>query len=168
MIFVSKKEGLMICLGGACSFIIIVSLLVGYIVWLVYSIVGLTEVSDKTIREHCGSLLWRYVLVMCILILFTHNVKSSKKDENEESLCNYVINYLITIAMSIWGAYELWGRESCINSLEKYTIYTTAYIITVYQFVVIGIVPIAFIVSIINTNDKPEKSNSDSPSNIGV
>ena len=43
--------------GGMC---LILGLAVSLLVWLVFSIVALTEVSDSTVREeYCGSLLWR-------------------------------------------------------------------------------------------------------------
>jgi hypothetical protein len=40
--------------------------------------------------------------------------------------------------LASWGSYELWGRE-CSNDLRDYKIYTMAYIMVVYQWVVVGL-----------------------------
>ena len=77
------EDACMCC--GACGLICLLLGLVGsYIAWLVFSIIGMTEVSDQTLREnHCGSLLWRYVLTMAILTWV--QIGSAKPSKNDMS-----------------------------------------------------------------------------------
>ena len=44
--------------------------------------------------------------------------------------------------MASWGSYELWGR-SCSDDLKQYTIYTCAYSMVVYQWIIVGLLTIA-------------------------
>ena len=61
----SKCEDACMCCGAMSLICTILGFAGAYIAWLVFSIIGMTEVSDQTLREeHCGSLLWRYVLTM--------------------------------------------------------------------------------------------------------
>ena len=143
----NKKEDLLMCCGATGLCCIVCGIGVGYIVWLVYSIIGMTEISDETLRtDHCGSLLWRYCLTMAIMTWF--QVASSKPNQNDSDdvcakLCGLFITYLTAIGLASWGSYELWGR-SCSSTLTNYTIYTTSYIMVVYQWVMVGLLSIIF------------------------
>lgn len=132
---------------GACGIMCLVLGLIGaYITWLVFAIIGMTEVSDETMREdHCGSLLWRYVLTMAILTwVQVGSAKPSQSDGDGDlcaKLCGIVFTYLLAIGMASWGSYELWGR-SCSDDLKEYTIYTCAYSMVVYQWIIVGLLTI--------------------------
>ena len=43
--------------------------------------------------------------------------------------------------MASWGSYEVWGRE-CSEDLKQYTLYTCAYTMVVYQWVIVGLIMI--------------------------
>ena len=132
----------MCCLGSS-TVLVVLGLIVGYIVWLVYSIIALTEVSDSTIHKNCGSLLWRYVLTMCIMLGTSHYSATPNKDNTDKtSLHALVIVLLIFSGMASWGSYELWGRD-CSYDLRDYKIYTMAYIVVVYQWTIVGICSLA-------------------------
>ena len=140
------EDACMCC--GACGLICLLLGLVGsYIAWLVFSIIGMTEVSDETLREnHCGSLLWRYVLTMAILTwVQIGSAKPSKNDADGDlcgKLCGILFSYLLAIGMASWGSYELWGR-SCSDDLQQYTLYPCAYSMVVYQWIIVGLITIA-------------------------
>ncbi len=151
--------------GGMC---LILGLAVSLLVWLVFSIVALTEVSDSTVREeYCGSLLWRYLLTMCIVLFLSHGSAAKNSNQSDEGfaavLCSAVCGVLLHIGLATWGTYELWGR-TCDNSLEDLSIYTVSLIITVYQWVLCGIVILVMLGSGIYMtciyNPKPVKTNS--------
>ena len=153
-----------LCGGGCLIFALGVSLLV----WLVFSIVALTEISDTTVREdYCGSLLWRYLLTMCIILTLSHISASKNSTPSEESastaICSLICTCLLHLGLAIWGSYELWGR-TCDKSLENLSIYTMSYIITVYQFVASGIVVLVMIGSCVYMTcihaTEPVKTNS--------
>ena len=127
--------------GGGC---LIFALGVALLVWLVFSIIALTKISDATVREdYCGSLLWRYLLTMCIIMFLSHSSAAKNSSTSEESssvyICSLLCTCLLHLGLAIWGSYELWGR-TCDKSIENLSIYTMSYIITVYQFVASGIV----------------------------
>ena len=140
------EDACMCC--GACGLICLLLGLVGsYIAWLVFSIIGMTEVSDQTLREnHCGSLLWRYVLTMAILTwVQIGSAKPSKNDADGDlcgKLCGILFSYLLAIGMASWGSYELWGR-SCSDELKEYTLYPCAYSMVVYQWIIVGLITVA-------------------------
>ena len=153
-----------LCGGGCLIFALGVSLLV----WLVYSIIALTEISDTTVREdYCGSLLWRYLLIMCVILTLSHISASKNSSTSEESsstvICSLICTCLLHLGLAIWGSYELWGR-TCDKSLENLSIYTMSYIITVYQFVASGIVVLVMIGSCVYMTcihaTEPVKTNS--------
>ena len=139
----SKWEDACMCCG-ACGLICLLLGLVGaYIAWLVFSIIGMTEVSDQTLREeHCGSLLWRYVLTMAILTwIQVASVKPKSDSDNSlvAACCGLSCTMALAISMASWGSYELWGRE-CSADLKQYTLYTCAYSMVVYQWVIVGLI----------------------------
>ena len=135
-----------LCCGACAGMCLVLGLIGAYITWLVFSIIGMTEVSDETMREdHCGSLLWRYVLTMAILTwVQVGTAKPAKSDADGDlcgKLCGIVFVYLLAIGMASWGSYELWGR-SCSDDLKEYTIYTCAYSMVVYQWIIVGLLTI--------------------------
>ena len=139
----SKCEDACMCCG-ACGLICLLLGLVGaYITWLVFSIIGMTEVSDQTLREdHCGSLLWRYVLTMAIMTWIQVGSAKPKSDSDNGPLalcCGLGCTALLSISMASWGSYELWGRE-CSADLKQYTLYTCAYTMVVYQWIITGLI----------------------------
>ena len=136
-----KHSSIADCLCVIGTTCLIVSLVIGYIVWSVYTIIGLTQVTDYKIMENCGSLLWRYNLTMIIMILV--QAASSKPKENEDNdflvqFSGLICSYFLSIGLASWGTYEVLGR-SCSGSLTQYTIYTTGYImvITQWSFIII-------------------------------
>ena len=135
-------------MGGTGLFCTVCGISVAYIVWLVYAIIGMTEVSDKTLTdEHCGSLLWRYVLTMIIMTLI--QVRASKPNNDNDNMgatvCSLMFTYVTALGLAIWGAYEVWGR-TCTDDLKQYTLYTCAYTMVVYQCVVVGLLTIMILV----------------------
>ena len=122
-----------------------------YITCVVFSIIGLTEISDQTIRkEHCGSLLWRYVLTMIILLLIQSGSSLQIKNDDDSSnsfslLFSLIFTYILSIIMVSWGSYELWGRD-CSASLTKYTLYVCAYNVVILQFFILAVITIGTII----------------------
>ena len=151
---------------------------VGYIVWAVYAIIGLNEVSDETlVTENCGSLLWRYNLTMIILTFI--QMVSSKPKDNEEStiaqLSGLLCSYFLGVGLATWGTYEIFERP-CNNSITHYTLYTTGYIMVVTQWLFVGTITVlGFLTSLyccLSSHNKkpplPEPSNSISYTYGGV
>lgn len=145
---VDRTQECILCLGGTGLFCTLCGIAVAYIVWLVYAILGMTEVSDKTLTtDHCGSLLWRYVLTMIIMTLI--QMRASKPNSDDDNMgatvCSLMFTYVTALGLAIWGAYEIWGR-TCTDDLKQYTLYTCAYTMVVYQCVVIGLLTIVVLV----------------------
>lgn len=144
----SKCEDVCMCCGAMSLICTICGFAGAYITWLVFSIIGMTEVSDQTLREdHCGSLLWRYVLTMAILTwIQVGSAKPNSDSDNSASAlcCGLSCTCLMAIGMASWGSYELWGRE-CSADLKQYTLYTCAYTMVVYQWVIVGLIMIGSI-----------------------
>ena len=132
------------CCGMAGLFGLLLATGVVYIVWVVYAIIGLTQVSDEIIRtEHCGSLLWRYVLTMIIVTLLQVVASKPREDAQEdrgilEQSCGLICGVFVGLAFSCWGAYEVWGR-SCADTLTQYTLYKCALAIVVAQWVFLSV-----------------------------
>ena len=136
-------EDVCMCCGALSLTCLVCGFAGAYITWLVFSIIGMTEVSDQTLREdHCGSLLWRYVLTMAIMTwIQIGSAKSNKSDSDNNAVaacCGLGCAIVLVIAMACWGSYELWGRE-CSEDLKQYTLYTCAYTMVVYQWVIVGL-----------------------------
>jgi len=133
----------MCCLTPS-AILTVLGLIVGYVVWLVYSIIALTEVSDSTVRTNCGSLLWRYVLTVCIMIVTSFKLVNSSKDSTDKGdhalgiCCVLSLTFIVFSGLASWGSYELWGRD-CSDDLRDYKIYTMGYIAVVYQWSIAGI-----------------------------
>lgn len=141
----SKCEDACMCCGAMSLICTILGFVGAYIAWLVFSIIGMTEVSDQTLREeHCGSLLWRYVLTMAI-ITWIQVASAKPKSDSDNSVvaacCGLTCTMLLAISMASWGSYEVWGRE-CSEDLKQYTLYTCAYTMVVYQWVIVGLIMI--------------------------
>ena len=135
-----------ICIGGCTLCLTVVGLFASYVAWLVFTIIGLTEVSDSTIRDdYDGSLLWRYDLVLCIYPIIMHkSLVNQSNDENKSgNFCVNVINYFVNIGLASWGTYELWYRSND-SELTEYLIYTTAYIMVIYQWVICALCTTVF------------------------
>ena len=141
-------------------------MIVGVVVWLVYSIIALSEISDKSVRnDYCGSLLWRYLLTTTILVGLSHlNAKqyTEKKDQIQQVICNGVCLLSLYIGLATWGTYELWGRQ-CDNSLDELSIYTMSYIITVYEWIISGIIVLGMVIFCVNSCccSKKQLTNND-------
>ena len=139
----SDCEDVCMCCGAMSLICTICGFAGAYITWLVFSIIGMTEVSDQTLREdHCGSLLWRYVLTMAIMTwiqVASSKPKSDSDNSVTEAFCGLICTMLLAIGMASWGSYELWGRE-CSEDLKHYTLYTCAYTMVVYQWVIVGLI----------------------------
>ena len=135
-------EDVCMCCGALSLSCLVCGFAGAYITWLVFSIIGMTEVSDQTLREdHCGSLLWRYVLTMAIMTWIQVGSAKSKSDSDNNlvtACCGLGCAIVLAIAMASWGSYELWGRE-CSYDLKQYTLYTCAYTMVVYQWVIVGL-----------------------------
>ena len=172
----SKYEDACMCCGACGLICLLLGLAGAYITWLVFSIIGMTEVSDQTLREdHCGSLLWRYVLTMAIMTWIQVGSAKPKSDSDNSLMaacCGLTITMLLAIGMASWGSYELWGRE-CSADLKQYTLYTCAYTMVVYQWVIVGIMTLVslYIVCmgccgtqpqevVIDTNELPYQNES--------
>ena len=144
----SDCEDVCMCCGAMSLICTICGFAGAYITWLVFSIIGMTEVSDQTLREdHCGSLLWRYVLTMAIMTwiqVASSKPKSDSDNSVTEAFCGLICTMLLAIGMASWGSYELWGRE-CSEDLKHYTLYTCAYTMVVYQWVIVGLIMICSI-----------------------
>ena len=144
----SDCEDICMCCGAMSLVCTICGFAGAYITWLVFSIIGMTEVSDQTLREeHCGSLLWRYVLTMAIMTwiqVVSSKPKSDSDNSVEAAFCGLICTMLLAIGMASWGSYELWGRE-CSEDLKHYTLYTCSYTMVVYQWVIVGLIMICSI-----------------------
>ena len=144
----SDCEDVCMCCGAMGLVCTVCGFAGAYITWLVFSIIGMTEVSDQTLREdHCGSLLWRYVLTMAIITWIQVGSAKPKSDSDNglmAACCGLGCTMLLAIGMASWGSYELWGRE-CSEDLKQYTLYTCAYTMVVYQWVIVGLVMIGCI-----------------------
>lgn len=173
----SVNEGAACCLvcGGVMT---IIGLLACTVTWLVYSIIGLSKVSDSTIRDNYnGSLLWRYVLVMTIFVCLqlTQAQKSgsnSKDNDLASKMCSLLINLLLILGLASWGTYEIWGR-SYDESLTNYLIYECAHAMVIYQWTLSGLIigiMIAFQIGFCLKSNKPSNKslsvNTQSKSNV--
>ena len=134
-----KRNDLCVCVSGITLCVTAVGLFAGYMVWLVYSIIALSEVSDATIRSHHGSLLWRYLLVVCIYPVVMTRTHARWGDE--EYACTNAMAHLVNIGMASWGSYELGGRTGS-DDLDEYAIYTTSTIMVVYQWAIVGVITV--------------------------
>tara|TARA_Y100000389_G_scaffold205125_1_gene263616 strand:- start:17343 stop:17861 length:519 start_codon:yes stop_codon:yes gene_type:complete len=151
---IHTRDKIAICCGVTSFLCTLSSISIGIIVWIVYAIIGLTEVSDKTIRNHCGSLLWRYVVTMIVIIFIqikshTNHNNEKTETENKINLCYILFSWLQCVAFGSWGTYEIWGRN-CTNELSKYLIYKMAYIIVYFEWVYASIILICTIVMCIS------------------
>lgn len=158
-------EGCITCCGMTGVFGLLLSIGVGYVVWVVYAIIGLTQVSDEIIRtEHCGSLLWRYVLTMIIMTLLQVMVAKPREDAQEdrgvlEQFCGLICGVFVGLAFSCWGAYEVWGRP-CADTLTEYTLYKCALAMVVAQWVFLSLFFIASIVGLILLGCSPKEEQA--------
>ena len=129
----------------------------------------MTQVSDETLRtDHCGSLLWRYILTMAIMVILQLSNLKLKSDDNDKDLgpcaymCAFIMIWLEGIAFGTWGAYELWGRP-CSASLVQYTIYKTAMVMVVFQWFLVAVCTLSFIFMVGYTlcvEEKPTKKQN--------
>ena len=98
-----------------------------------------------------------------ILVGLSHlNAKqyTEKKDSIVVVLCSGVCLLFIYLGLATWGTYELWGRQ-CDNPLDELSIYTMSYIITVYEWVISGIIILAIIVFCVDSCCSFKKSLND-------
>ena len=139
------------CVVATIVFFLSCSIGAGYIAWIVYTIMGLVQVSDATINSHCGSLLWRYALTMIILTIV--QARASKPRDDEEPIARFIgliFSYLLAIGLASWGTYELIGR-SCTDSLTIYTLYPATCAIVIIQWLFVTILTFLVIIMTIWT-----------------
>ncbi len=157
----NKRDKFALCCGVTSVLCTFCTIGIGTIVWIVYAIIGLAEVSDKTIRSHCGSLLWRYVLTMIVIICIQIKTQTKHSEENDKKInfCYILFTLLQCLIFGSWGTYEIWGRN-CTNELSKYLIYKMAYIIVYFQWlnaIILLICSIVMCVSVVSKGSQTKK-----------
>ena len=151
-------ENAKVCCVACSAGISILGLIACTITWIVYAIIGLSQVSDATIRDNYnGSLLWRYVLVMTIFICLQASQANNKSEKNEAPICSLILNFLLMVGFASWGSYEIWGRNYK-NSLTDYLIYKCSHAMVIYQWALsVLILLVIFVVLLGALVGKPPK-----------
>ena len=126
--------------------------------WLVFAIIALAE--DGAEKTSCG-LLWDYVLTVTIfqgLSLLKHLVWGPSEGEISKPL-NMVLIFLSTIGFTLWGTYEIWGRD-CDHPANM--LYDVAVAVVIYQWVLLGLLSLAvcmLVVMLVLTDDNELTEN---------
>jgi len=118
-----------------CNYIVVVlgilfilGLVAGSISFIVYTIIGLCDLSFKEQKKQCSnSNLWVYVLVNLIVtsmisMSVTKTEKKLKSISILESLLSFIIQILISLGFTVWGCYEFFG-VNCIDTLNDTILY---------------------------------------------
>ena len=102
-------SGLLLTLLICCAFI----------VYDIYCIIALANVSDKTVRKRCeGSILWRYVLASILVPVAVGFLSNNKSDEKNNKLAGHLCCLGIGLfILSIFGGIELF-ENSCTKEFE--------------------------------------------------
>lgn len=116
------------CFGGISIMLLMISIVCGWIVWAIFSIIALTKTSNSEIQDKCpDSNLWILLLVLIVIGFVTNiitNIASSsnKNEEKEKNIKNNLFTTLVSIGLLVWCGIELFS--SCArNNLSNSTIY---------------------------------------------
>ena len=117
------------CCGTALGVAVLLGIATGYVTWLIFAIINLTNVSNEDIKDKCeSSNLWPLLLTIVIyngasLLIKLMSTKSSEYNENNtENYQNEAIKFCLALGLLIWCGIEL--MEPCArNKLSNKRIY---------------------------------------------
>tara|TARA_B100001287_G_C22533923_1_gene458743 strand:- start:75 stop:758 length:684 start_codon:yes stop_codon:yes gene_type:complete len=111
----NKEECCLISLGLLLTLLICCA----FIVYDIYCIIALANVSDKTVRNRCeGSILWRYVLASILVPVAVGFLSNNKSDDKDNKLAGHLCCLGIGLfILSIFGGIELF-ENSCTKEFE--------------------------------------------------
>jgi len=103
-------DGVDICTMVVFLFIV----LGGFITYIVFTIIGLTMTSNDTVLSKCpDSSLWIFVIVSMVMGVLNVGINSITDKKSKKTL-RLIIGLIISVGMTSWGSYEIWGN-SCNN-----------------------------------------------------
>ena len=118
-----KNEKCLMCaqyFTGCVGTIIIAGIILGWIVWSIFSIIALSSKSINDYKEKCSnSNIW--VLLLILVIVGNIGIFTKKKKDDESK--NYIIETCFSIGLFIWSGIELYGNDCAIDKLSNSTVY---------------------------------------------
>lgn len=119
-----KNENCLLCaqyFTGCVGSIIIAGIILGWVVWSIFSIIALSSKSIDHYKEKCSnSNIW--VLLLILVIVGNIGIFTNKKKDDDKSK-NYITETCFSIGLFIWSGIELYGNDCAIDKLSNSTVY---------------------------------------------
>ena len=144
------KSKLFKCLqisSGCILCILLIALIAASTSYYVFSIMSLTEISNKTVQNRCSnSNLWSYLLTVLIIniVVLDRAKKGTKDNDTGGTIIGSIISFIIMVSLCAWGSIEFWN--SCVQDKLSNTLLFKMVEVTIYlQYSVIAIIIIIII-----------------------
>ena len=144
------KSKLLQCIqisSGCILCILLIGLIAASTCYYVYSIMSLTEISNKTVQNRCSnSNLWSYLLTVLIIniVVLDRTKKGTKDNDAGETIIGSIISFIIMVSLCSWGSIEFWN--TCVQDKLSNTLLFKMVEVTIYlQYSIIAIIIIIII-----------------------
>ena len=165
---IMKENDYNLCCLGCFLILFVVGIFVFMTAYIVFAIIGLIGTSFNKEHELCNeSHLWIYTLISLVLIGFAIKNTSylmkmreiekereieflinTDKETNKRSYSKILFNFLISLGMFIWGAYEFFTIK-CISNLNNTMLYKSAFAYWIFITIQSSLISIVFVAGLL-------------------